>query len=176
MTALHELGLEAAWTRPTRDELDAPAYVGATGVRVHRFETGAMALMVDGDPAGDPKARHAMHLSPAQAEQLTDALRVFDRATRAPSLLDEAREIVYGDRERTHGAPDANLVAIAAIWTALLRGQLRDGQAVTPQLVCLLMAGLKLARAANRPSHREHVLDTVGYMALMERCGYVDPK
>jgi hypothetical protein len=46
---------------------------------------------------------------------------------------------------------------------------------IGPEVVCLMMVGLKLARAANKPSHREHALDGVGYFALAERCGFLDP-
>src|SRR6266542_3232644 len=91
------------------------------------------------------------------------------------TLLDEAREIIHGDREHTHGAPEKNLRAIGHIWTAILADKLKPDCAIEPEFVCLMMAGLKLARAANQPSHREHALDTVGYMALMERCGFLDP-
>lgn len=90
------------------------------------------------------------------------------------SILAEAHRIVYGDREHTHGAPDRNLRAIADIWSAILRDRLQPGFVVTPELVCLMMAGLKLARAANRPRHREHAVDVVGYMCLLERCGWID--
>ena len=89
------------------------------------------------------------------------------------SVLEEAAEIIWGDRERTHGDPARNLRAIAAIWTGLLAAKLGE-QRITPQEVCLLMAGLKLARASHRPSHREHAVDTCGYMALLERCGWLD--
>jgi len=92
-----------------------------------------------------------------------------------PSILDEAREIIHGDREQTHGAPDKNLRAIGHIWTAILADKLAPGAEIGPALVCLMMAGLKLARAANRPAHREHALDVVGYMALLERCGFLEP-
>lgn len=174
MTAINELGLEAAWSPAPRRVHDGPSYTGSTGLTVHRFSDGALAIAVNAHD--QPQSRTAMHLSSGQAEQLGDALRVFDRATRPSSILDEAREIVHGDREQTHGAPDRNLVAIAGIWSALLRDHLQPGHTVTPQLVCLLMAGLKLARASHRPSHREHPLDVVGYMALLERCGWIDPK
>lgn len=93
--------------------------------------------------------------------------------TTGSSILDEAREIVFGDREQTHGEPAKNLRAIGHIWTAILAGKLQPDATIEPEIVCLMMAGLKLARAANRPSHREHALDTVGYMALMERCGFL---
>lgn len=97
------------------------------------------------------------------------------RASTAATLLTEAEEIIYGDREQTHGEPSKNLRAIAGIWTSILQSLLKDDVRISEQLVCLMMAGLKLARASNKPSHREHALDTVGYMALMERCGYIDP-
>jgi hypothetical protein len=90
------------------------------------------------------------------------------------SILDEAREIIHGDREQTHGEPDKNLRAIAHIWTAILAAKLRPGTEIGPEFVCLMMAGVKLARAANRPAHREHALDVVGYMALMERCDFLE--
>lgn len=92
----------------------------------------------------------------------------------AATVLAEAQAIVYGDREMTHGEPAKNLAAIARIWTALLAQRLAPGAGVTPDVVCLMMAGLKLARAANKPSHRDHARDVCGYMALMERCGYLD--
>jgi len=140
-----------------------------SGLRVTRFDDGATALVL-----GD----HAFHLAPGQAEFVARSLRVLTAVNeREPStILDEARDIIYGDREQTHGRPDKNLRAIAAIWTAILSQHLQPGVAVTPELVCLLMAGLKLARAANKPSHREHALDTVGYIALMERCGFLESK
>jgi hypothetical protein len=90
------------------------------------------------------------------------------------TILAEARNLIYGEREQSHGAPDRNLQAIARIWTAILSSHLKAGAEVSAPLVCLMMAGLKLARAANKPSHREHALDVVGYMALMERCEFLD--
>ena len=139
----HPIGVEAA--DPARAKVDdgGATFVGNLGVNVKTYDDGAMSLVL-GTGVG-PK--HAMHFSPGQAEQLRGFLRIVDTDSRPRSLLDEARDIVYGDREQTHGAPDHNLVAIAAIWTALLRAQLKTGSSVTPQLVCLLMMGRKLACA-----------------------------
>lgn len=147
-------------------------FVSDTGIGAHEFLDGSLALFQE---PGDGQPRHAMHLSPPEVEALQGFLRLVDGARRPQSILDQAREIVAGDRERTHGKPDHNLRAIAAIWSALLRDKLQPDTAISPQLVCLMMAGLKLARASNRPGHREHALDVVGYMALAERCGYIDP-
>lgn len=169
-----EAGLPPSWfARNERTGADGPTFIGAAGVRVSVFPDGGIALVV-GDGPGCERA--ATMLNADQAKQLCGFLHVLADAGKPPSILDQAREIVHGDREQTHGAPDHNLRAIGGIWTALLRDQLKPGANITPQMVCLLMAGLKLARASNRPSHREHILDTVGYMALMERCGFIDPK
>jgi len=148
-------------------------FVSAAGIGAHEFPDGSLSLVQE---VGEGQPKHAMHLSAAEVDALQGFLRLVDGARRPPSILDQAREIVAGDREHTHGQPDHNLRAIAAIWSALLRDKLQPDTAISPQLVCLMMAGLKLARASNRPGHREHALDVVGYMALMERCGYVEPE
>ena len=83
------------------------------------------------------------------------------------NLAQEAMEIIYGDREKTHGDPARNLDAIADMWTAI------TGKRIPPSGVCLMMIALKVTRAANDPSHRDHWLDIVGYALLAERCGYV---
>ena len=103
-----------------------------------------------------------------------DLAAAVSAAADPPSILQEAHEIIYGDREQTHGAPQKNLEAIARIWSALLSSHLGVDCVIPPALVCLMMAGLKLARAANKPSHRDHARDTAGYMGLMDRCGYLD--
>jgi hypothetical protein len=134
--------------------------INANGVHVHQFEDGSTAVSVKG---------MALHLLPDEALALQSALQVL--LTRQPqSVLEEARSIVYGDREKTHGEPAKNLRGIAQIWSAIL------GDLVTPEQVCLMLIGLKVARATNQPRHRDHWTDIVGYVALAERCGYIPPK
>ena len=85
----------------------------------------------------------------------------------APTILDEARAIIYGDREQTHGEPGKNLAAIASMWSPIF------GTTVTPQQVCLAMIALKVARAVNSPEYRDNYVDIAGYSALVERIGVV---
>ena len=80
-----------------------------------------------------------------------------------PSILDEAQEIIYGDREKTYGAPDKNLKMIGDLWTAY------SGVPFTAEDVCNMMILLKVARLANDPKHRDSQVDLCGYAALMER-------
>ena len=79
------------------------------------------------------------------------------------SILEEANKIIYGDREKTYGNPSKCLDLIAQYWTGHV------GIPITGVDVCIMMALLKLARLQNQPDHRDSLVDTVGYMALIER-------
>lgn len=84
------------------------------------------------------------------------------------SVLDEAKEIIYGDRERTYGKPSKNLDAIAQMWNAYLESA--GTRELNARDVACLMVLLKTARLANDTSHRDSVVDICGYAALIERC------
>lgn len=79
------------------------------------------------------------------------------------SILQEAQEIIYGDREQTYGHPSKNLNLIAKYWSAHLDKE------ITATDVCLMMIMLKTARLKNQPTHRDSITDTAGYAALIER-------
>lgn len=151
-----------------------PWYFGSSGLAASQFDDGAVSIAIGTDRPS--RERSALLLTADQAKQLAGFFRLLQTDDRPPSVLDEARNIVHGDRERTHGEPAHNLRAIAGIWTALLAAVLKPGSTVTPEIVSLMMIGLKLARACNQPSHRDHWTDIAGYVALAERCGYVAPK
>lgn len=85
------------------------------------------------------------------------------------SILEEAQEIIYGDREKTYGSPDKNLKLIAEYWTTYInhkRGEIVD---LDVNDVCVMMVLLKLSRLSNSPDHRDSKVDTAGYIALMQR-------
>ena len=89
------------------------------------------------------------------------------------TLLDKAKEIIYGDREKTYGTPDKNLKTIARMWSAYLESRLNmrnlpvELNAVD---VCWMMNLLKTARAAHDQSWGDNPVDAIGYLALTERC------
>ena len=87
-------------------------------------------------------------------------------------ILQEAHEIIYGDRERTYGDPAKNLNTIAAMWESYLfgRGLLNnDGPGLFASDVCYMMSLLKIARLANDPRHHDSQVDAAGYLALADR-------
>jgi hypothetical protein len=79
------------------------------------------------------------------------------------NILEEAQSIIYGDREKTYGHPSKNLLNIAKLWSIYL------GKDVSAQDVATMMVLLKVARLMNQPDHRDSLVDSVGYLALIER-------
>jgi hypothetical protein len=99
-----------------------------------------------------------------------DALDHWENAVATPkSILDEAKDIIYGDREKTYGAPDKNLVAIAGYWANHLNTRFGVYHDITGADVCIMMTLLKAARLGNDVTHRDSLVDAVGYLALLER-------
>ena len=87
------------------------------------------------------------------------------------SVLSEAQEIIYGDREQTYGHPAINLESIADLWQAYLRTVAKHSDDVfemSPEDVCWMMVLLKMARQAHKHK-RDNLVDAVGYIALIER-------
>ena len=80
------------------------------------------------------------------------------------SVLDEAKDIIYGDREKTYGKPSKNLETIAVFWSEYI------GTKLSAKDVAVMMVLLKAARLRNDLTHRDSVVDICGYAALIERC------
>jgi hypothetical protein len=79
------------------------------------------------------------------------------------NILEEAQSIIYGDREKTYGHPAKNLNNIAKYWSVYL------DKKVTAQDVAIMMVLLKIARIMNQSDHRDSLVDSAGYLALVER-------
>lgn len=93
-----------------------------------------------------------------------------------PSILKEAEDTIYGDREKTYGDPGKNIRVIADYWVTYLRsiGWSHDGKALDYDDVCNMMVLLKIARLGNTPMHRDSLVDACGYLALAERIKNAD--
>lgn len=90
---------------------------------------------------------------------------------KAKSVLIEAQDIIFGDREQTYGAPDANLLSIGELWTVYLRRKraVQGNDHITPDDVAQMMILLKTGRLINQPMHRDSLVDQAGYAALQQR-------
>ena len=76
------------------------------------------------------------------------------------AILEHAAGII-ADRRATYGDVATSMVAVAARWSITL------GHPVTPAEAMLCMIDLKLARLAHDPTHRDSVVDVIGYAALL---------
>lgn len=78
--------------------------------------------------------------------------------------LSLAREAVT-TRADTHGAPESNFERIAALWTIVLAGRLKDGATIAPTDVALCLDAVKTARLIQNPRHVDSWVDKAGYAA-----------
>lgn len=78
------------------------------------------------------------------------------------TILDEAKDIIYGDREKDYGTVTDNFTKIAKIWSAIIDKE------VTPVQVGLMMAGLKIARQCFKDKH-DNLVDAIGYIACIDK-------
>ena len=85
------------------------------------------------------------------------------------SAINEANNIIYGEREETYGDPGKNIKNIAAYWSVHLSAITGQNIRLTTDDVCVMMILLKQARQANTPGHRDSIVDTIGYAALQDR-------
>lgn len=84
------------------------------------------------------------------------------------TLLQQAHEIIHGDREQTYGDPGKNLRTIAAYWSVHLSHTTGENITLTPEDVCGMMILLKQARLGSNPQHRDSLMDIAGYAGLQD--------
>lgn len=81
--------------------------------------------------------------------------------TNRGDVLEEAHNLVYGDRQGNYGPPEVNFVNIAQRWSQLL------GVDLEPWMVGVMMADLKIARiATSKKPTPDTFVDICGYAAL----------
>jgi hypothetical protein len=76
------------------------------------------------------------------------------------AILERAAGII-AERRAAYGDPAVSMSMVAARWSVTL------GHPVTPAEVMLCMIDLKLARLAHDPTHRDSLVDVIGYAALL---------
>lgn len=78
------------------------------------------------------------------------------------SILQEAEEIVNGDRVKSYGDAKQSFNNIAAGWSVIA------GKEITGHQVALMMAWLKIVRE-NNSHQRDNLVDLSGYAFLAEK-------
>lgn len=83
-------------------------------------------------------------------------------------ILDAARSIVTGEREKQYGKPEDNFATIGKLWEIYLRGRCVGGDAdisINPEDVAMMMALLKIARIMTGTGTGDSFVDLAGYAA-----------
>ncbi len=89
---------------------------------------------------------------------------LFSEVLPEPTILEEAQNLIYGDREESYGSVTKNFNNIAQGWSVIL------GKEVTPEQVGLMMAWLKIARYSYKPK-RDSLVDVAGYIGCIDKIG-----
>ena len=83
-----------------------------------------------------------------------------DTPTTRAEILDAAKAIVTGDREKQYGSPEDNFAVIAEFWTTYI------GHPISSEDVAIMMALLKIARIRSGNYKADSFVDGVGYLSL----------
>ena len=96
-------------------------------------------------------------------EHIADANKKVSTPTDTPTtraeILDVAKKIVTGDREKQYGKPEDNFDVIARLWTTYA------GHSFTPVDVAVMMTLLKVARIKTGHYKIDSYVDACGYLA-----------
>lgn len=101
--------------------------------------------------------RHTQSLNPPNSYSSPN-----EEIVKSKPLLEQAHDIITGERAQQYGPVSESFGKIAAIWAAILNTE------VTAHDVALCMIGLKVARATNG-YHFDSFLDIAGYAACAEQ-------
>lgn len=80
------------------------------------------------------------------------------------TVMDEAKSLIYGDREKDYGKTSDNFRDIAKGWEVITK------TTITPEQVGLMMAWLKICRAnKDNCKKRDSLVDLAGYAGCIEK-------
>lgn len=88
------------------------------------------------------------------------------------SILQEAEELIHGQRSRDYGHPKMNFQRIADLWNAYRKYSTTPE--ITPTDTAVMMILLKIARLQQNPTNRDSVVDIAGYAGTIERLWETD--
>ncbi len=94
--------------------------------------------------------------------------KAMTKAT-SQALAMAAKDIISGNRRKTHGPAERTFTAIAALWSAYLEHPVSEIE------VAQMMELLKIARTRyGDPGHADHYIDAAGYACLAGELAGVD--
>ena len=105
---------------------------------------------------------HDMEL--VEKEEKTESEKENNQSQPLPAtILDKAKELVYGDRERDYGSASKNFENISKMWSVILDKE------VSIEEVIQCMIALKQCRLINQPTHFDSWVDIAGYVGCWDK-------
>ena len=77
------------------------------------------------------------------------------------SILQEAHEIIYGERVQTYGTASKTFTSAAIIMSQL------TGKIFFPEDIAKVQIIMKLLRNQNSPNNKDHLTDACGYLGIL---------
>ena len=82
-------------------------------------------------------------------------------------ILRQAKELITGDRNETHGDAFQNHAEIAEFWNIFLDKKLQPMASITAEDVALMMVLLKISRnTQGKKNNMDNFIDMCGYAAI----------
>jgi len=75
-------------------------------------------------------------------------------------ILDEAKRLTHGDRNKNYGKPLTNHQRIAGLWSVFLETE------ITPAQAAMCLALVKVARLIETPDHLDSFIDGAAYFSI----------
>lgn len=82
------------------------------------------------------------------------------------SILDKAKQITSGERQKNYGHPKENFKRIAEMWNVYLDNRTNCWSSISVEDVAWMMVLLKIARDQNKPTY-DNLLDSIGYVRTL---------
>lgn len=92
--------------------------------------------------------------------------------TRRGEILEQARSLTEGDRNKSYGSPEPNLHTFARLVGAYLDGRTISGRLNSVD-GAVFMILLKVSRVAANQHHADNPLDMAAYSAILGECAEI---
>jgi hypothetical protein len=156
----YKRGWGTGWVHGTMDEAIGKIGVvkGIDTVVVHNH---GIALEIEGISGSVDNVYYYPAYVLEVVERAKDAVTT---TAKAPTVLQEAESLIYGDREKDYGKTSDNFADIAKGWEVIAK------TTITPEQVGLMMAWLKICRAnKDNCEKRDSLVDLCGYAGCIEK-------
>ena len=88
--------------------------------------------------------------------------------TEEQTILDEAKALVYGDRENDYSHPYYDFGCTSELWTAYLKSKYKIDFSLEREDIGLMMVLFKVSRESRHPK-RDNLVDGAGYLETVQR-------